>query len=285
MLIGLLRHRASLVGLVGLCLYVLLAVVAPLVKPDAAFELDLQARLSGPSLTHLFGTDELGRDLFARVVYGGRVSLETAAGAVAIAASVGVPFGLLAGLVSGWREAVVMRFMDMVLAIPAVLLAMVIIAIIGAGTLSAMIAVGVVSIPAFARVVRASTLALKEQEYVLASRAVGARDLRIALRTILPNAWGPIIVQLAVTAATALLLEAALDFLGLGTAPPEPSWGSLLSSAQDYIFQTPWYGIFPGIAVTGAVLCFDGIASGLQATIGGAGSRRDAGRPALGRSA
>jgi peptide/nickel transport system permease protein len=262
------RHRGGVIGLSGLLLLLALALALPLVAPNAELATNLSDQFLTPSLLHPFGTDELGRDVFARTIAGGRISLITAAVAVAVALVVGVPLGLAAGFLGGWTETAVMRLMDVLLAVPAVLLAMSIIAILGRGTSSATIAVAIVSIPTFARLARSSTLALKEQDFVLAARAVGARDSYIAFRTILPNASSPIIVQMAITSATAVLLEAALSFLGLGTRPPEPSWGSLLSSAKGYVREAPWYAIFPGAIVTAAVLCLDGLANGLQATFG-----------------
>lgn len=262
------RHRGGVLGLSGLLLLLALALALPVVAPNAAFATELSDQFLTPSFQHPFGTDELGRDVFARTVAGSRTSLVTAATAVAVALVIGVPLGLAAGFFGGWTETAVMRLMDVLLAVPAVLLAMSIIAILGRGTFSATIAVAIVSIPTFARLARSSTLTLKEQDFVLAARAVGARDSYIAFRTILPNASSPLIVQMAITGATAVLLEAALSFLGLGTRPPEPSWGALLSSAKGYVREAPWYAIFPGAVVTAAVLCFDGMASGLQATFG-----------------
>lgn len=262
------RQRGAVIGLAGLLLLLALALALPLVAPGVELRTDLSDQFLPPSLAHPFGTDELGRDLFARTVAGARISLITAAVAVTVALVVGVPLGLAAGFLGGWTETAVMRLMDVLLAVPAVLLAMSIIAILGRSTFSATIAVAIVSIPTFARLARSSTLSLKEQDFVLAARAIGARDSYIAFRTILPNASSPIIVQMAITSATAVLLEAALSFLGLGTRPPEPSWGSLLSSAKGYVREAPWYALFPGAVVTAAVLCLDRLASGLQATFG-----------------
>ena len=262
------RQRGAVIGLVGLLLLLALALALPFVAPGAELRIDLSDQFLPPSVTHPFGTDELGRDILARTIAGGRISLITAAVAVAVALTVGVPLGLAAGFLGGWTETAVMRLMDVLLAVPAVLLAMSIIAILGRSTFSATIAVAIVSIPTFARLARSSTLTLKEQDFVLAARAIGARDRYIAFRTILPNASSPLIVQMAITGATAVLLEAALSFLGLGTRPPDPSWGSLLSSAKGYVREAPWYALFPGVVVTAAVLCLDRVANGLQATFG-----------------
>jgi peptide/nickel transport system permease protein len=246
-----------------------LAIAAPALSSRGPYETDLALQFLPPSVSHLFGTDELGRDIFGRVLYGGRTSLLTAAAAVLIAGSIGIPIGLLAGYWGEWVDAVAMRMMDMVLAVPAILLAMVIIAILGRSTVSALIAVGVVSVPAFARLVRASTLRLKALEFVLATQSIGASHTYLIIRTILPNGSTPIIVQCAVTAATAVLIEAALSFLGLGTVPPEPSWGGMLSTGKAYLDQAPWYALFPGIAVTTTVFSFDLLARGMQAAFGG----------------
>jgi len=266
------RQRAGLAGLGVLAVLALLALAAPLVSPRDPLAQDRADQFRPPSLANPFGTDEFGRDIFSRVIHGARISLLTGAVAVLIAALVGVPLGLLGGFFGGWVDAVTMRFLDFLLAVPAILLAMVIIAVLGPGSFNAMLAVGVVSVPAFARLTRASTLSLKEREFVLATRALGVGPPYLMFRTILPNASGPLLVQMAVTAAVAMLLEAALSFLGLGTRPPDPSWGSMLNTGRSFLHQAPWYGLFPGIAITGAVLSLNAVADALQAVVGG-GSR------------
>ena len=214
-------------------------------------------QFKAPSLPHPFGTDEFGRDILSRVIHGARISLLTGAVAVLIGGTVGVPLGLLGGFAGGLADAAIMRVLDFLLAIPAILLAMVIIAILGPGSFNAMLAVGVVSIPSFARLTRASTLSLKERSVVVATRALGVGPAYLMFRTILLNALTPIVVQVAVTAAVAMLLEAALSFLGLGTQPPTPSWGSMLNTGRSFLHQAPWYGLFPGIVITLSVLSLE----------------------------
>jgi peptide/nickel transport system permease protein len=259
-------------GMAGLLAIGLSALFAPLIAKHDPLAIDILTRLQPPSWEHPFGTDELGRDNFARVLFGGRLSLVTALAAVGIASSVGVTIGLISGYFGGWLDAVLSRAMDFLLAIPAILLAIVIIAVLGPSRASALVAVATVSIPQFARLARAGVLALKPREFVQASVVLGARHTRVLLRTILPNVLSPIIVQCAITAATAILLEAALSFLGLGTQPPEPGWGLMLSTAQSYLQEAPWYGLFPGLAVTVTVLSLDAIARGLNRGLSGRGS-------------
>ena len=260
------------------------AAAAPVVGRYDPLLQDRASRFEPPSLRHLFGTDEFGRDIWSRVVHGARVSLLTGAAVVVVAGTVGIPLGLLGGYAGGWTDAVVMRFLDFLLAVPAILLAMAVIAVLGPGVLNAVLAVAIVSIPAFARIARASTLALKEREFVLAGRAMGAGPAYLMFRTILPNALSPLLVQATVAAAYAILLEAALSFLGLSTRPPEPSWGSMLNTGRSFLYQAPWYGLFPGIMITLAVLALNGLADGLQrAFAGGAASAGATRAPAGGR--
>ncbi|MBI4013139.1 MAG: ABC transporter permease [Candidatus Rokubacteria bacterium] len=245
------------------------AAAAPVVGRYDPLLQDRASRFEAPSLRHLFGTDEFGRDIWSRVVHGARVSLLTGAAVVVVAGTVGIPLGLLGGYAGGWTDAVVMRFLDFLLAVPAILLAMAVIAVLGPGVLNAVLAVAIVSIPAFARIARASALALKEREFVLAARAMGAGPAYLMFRTILPNALSPLLVQATVAAAYAILLEAALSFLGLSSRPPEPSWGSMLNTGRSFLYQAPWYGLFPGVMITLAVLALNGLADGLQRVFGG----------------
>jgi len=224
--------------------------------------------LRGPSADHWFGTDELGRDLFARVITGGRISIATAAVVVVASAAIGIPLGLLAGYLSGLIDVVIMRIVDIILAFPAILLALGLLTVLGQGFFTATIAVTVVSVPGFARLMRASVLSEKERDYVLASRSMGARPVRIMVGTLLPNCVAPVIVQAGFIATWAVLLEASLSFLGLGAKPPQPSWGEMLSTSKAFLYRAPWYGIFPGIALTLSVLAFFALGDAAQRRFG-----------------
>jgi peptide/nickel transport system permease protein len=266
------RQSPSLViGGTIILLLALVAALAPVLSPYNPLALDPVKAFQSPSGAHWFGTDELGRDLFSRSLYGARVSLLTGFFATMVATAIGVPLGLVSGYFSRWADAVIMRAVDILVAIPAILLALIIIVLAGRGFFSSVIAVGVASIPAFARIVRASTLSIKEEEYVTAVKALGGRHGYTMLRTILPNAWGPIIVQMVVTAAVAILLEAALSFLGLGTQPPTPSWGDTLRTGKGFLNNAPYYAVLPGILLTITVLSLDLVGRGLQKTREGSG--------------
>jgi peptide/nickel transport system permease protein len=267
------RRPAGLAGVGVLALLAALALAAPWVAPQDPLAQNRVERFRPPSLAHPFGTDEFGRDVLSRVIYGARISLLTGAVAVVLGGLAGVPLGLLGGFFGGAVDAIAMRILDFLLAVPAILLAMVIVAVLGPGSFNAMLAVGVVSVPSFARLARASTLTLKEREFVVATRALGVGSGYLLFRTILLNALTPLLVQTAVTAALAMLLEAALSFLGLGTQPPDPSWGSMLNTGRSFLHQAPWYGLFPGIVITGSVLSLNALADVLQTVVdrGGAG--------------
>ncbi|MHB8621221.1 MAG: ABC transporter permease, partial [Chloroflexota bacterium] len=236
------------------------------------FVMSPDAALAGPSAQHLFGTDEFGRDLLSRVIWGARISLGTAAAVVAVSAAIGIPLGLITGYFRGAVDTAIMRFIDAILAFPAILLAMGLIAVLGQSTLNGIIAVTVVSIPAFARLSRASTLEQGSLDYVTAAVVLGASHRRILFRTILPNALPPLIVQAAFTATQAVLLEASLSFLGLGTKPPNPSWGGMLSTSRDYLYRSPTYGLFPGILLAVLVMALNSLADGLQRSVSGRSS-------------
>jgi peptide/nickel transport system permease protein len=244
----------ALIWILGLGL---IALVPSLAAPRDPLATNPRDAFEEPSSQFLLGTDELGRDLLSRIVYGTRVSLGPALAVVVAAALAGVPIGLVAGYTRGWVESLLMRIIDVLLAFPAILLAMGLVAVLGQGTANAAIAVAVVSVPGFARLARASTLAQKPLDYVVAARAMGARHGRILLRTILPNCLGPLVVQAALVASAAILLEAALSFLGLGVKPPTPSWGQMLSAGKDYLYRAPWYGLYPGVALTLVVLALN----------------------------
>ena len=262
---ALLARRGAALGLLFLLALVLLAVGAPLLVDPLAQ--DLASALDGPTGEHLFGTDELGRDILARVVYGARTSLLTSAGAVVIAGAIGIPIGLMAGYFGGWRDAVLMRAVDVLLALPGILFAMALIAVLGRSQAAALVAVGITGIPGFARVVRAETMSLRSRDFVTAVESFGGSSTYALVRTILPNAWSPILVQAVVLSAVAILLEAALAFLGVGIPPPTPSWGDMLRAGQTYIYDSPTYAVLPGIVLTLTILSLDSVGRGLAAAM------------------
>ncbi|MBV9171148.1 MAG: ABC transporter permease [Chloroflexi bacterium] len=249
-------------------LLALISLFAPVIAPHDPNQTNLINQFDPPSASSLFGTDELGRDLFSRVLYGGQTALLTALGAVALASIVGIPLGLISGYFGRWADAVIMRVVDVLLAIPAILIALGLIAMFGRGTVNVIVAVGIVNIPAFARLTRATTLLVKEHDYVQATQAMGAGYAYLLARTILPNAIGPILVQMAVTGATAILLASALSFLGLGIQPPTSDWGTMLSIGRQHLFEAPWYGIFPGLAIAVTVYALDELSKALQDLLG-----------------
>ncbi|WP_309229385.1 ABC transporter permease [Blastococcus sp. TML/M2B] len=242
----------------------LVAVFDETIAPQGPNETSIPDRLQPPSWEHLFGTDDLGRDIFSRVVLGTGVSLRVGFLAVGIALVIGTVVGLLAGFYGRWVDDVLMRFMDMLFAFPAVLLAIAVLAVRGPGSGNTALAIGVVYIPVFARVTRASVLGVREEVYVRASRSVGASDLRLLTRHVLPNAAPPIIVQTSISLAFAVLAEAALSFLGLGTQPPAPSWGRMLAEGRGFIQDAWWLAFFPGMAIFLTVLCFNLLGDGLR---------------------
>ncbi|WP_442907810.1 ABC transporter permease [Kineococcus sp. G2] len=243
---------------------VVLALFDELIAPTGYNEVDVQQRLLPPGAGHWFGTDDLGRDVLSRVVLGAAVSLQVGAVAVGFSLLVGVTVGLLAGYYGRWLDTVLMRLMDVLFAFPAILLAIAVIAILGPGTTNAMIAIGITYTPVFARVTRAAVLGVKESVFVRASRSVGVSDARMLLRHVLPNAAPPIIVQTSVSLAFAVLAEAALSFVGLGTQPPAPSWGRMLSEGRSYLEDAWWMAVFPGLAIVLLVLAFNLLGDGLR---------------------
>jgi len=240
------------------------SLLAQLLAPHGPLELAKESVLQPPSWTFPFGTDELGRDILSRVLYGGRVSLLVAFVSVLLAAVAGVVLGLASGYVGRWWDVAIMRLMDVVLAFPAIILAMAIVSMLGPSSANAMFAVAIVSIPVFARLTRSAVLAEKEREYVEAAHAIGASGPYTVFRTILPNTLTPVVVQVTVSMGYAVLLEAGLSFLGLGTQPPQPSWGAMLFTASSYLNQAPWYGFFPGLFLTALVLGLNLISEGIQ---------------------
>jgi peptide/nickel transport system permease protein len=258
------RNPTAAVAAVLLLGIILLAVFAGPIAPTGANVQDIAGRLQPPSWQHWFGTDDLGRDELSRILLGAGVSLRVGFLSVALALVVGTLIGLFAGYHGRWVDDVLMRVMDMIFAFPAVLLAIAILAVRGPGPDNAVLAIGVVYIPIFARVTRASVLGVREEVYVRAARSVGASDLRIIFRHVLPNAAPPIIVQTSISLAFAVLAEAALSFLGLGTQPPSPSWGLMLAEGREFVDLAWWMTVIPGLAIFVTVLCFNLLGDGLR---------------------
>lgn len=256
------RHRAAVAALLFLFLLIACAVTPGLIAPYDPLEIDMQVRLQPPSLAHLFGTDDFGRDILSRLIHGARISLQVGLVSVAISATIGVLVGVLAGYFGGLLDAALLLLMDILFAFPAILLAIAIMAILGASTVNVMIAIGIVYIPVFGRIVRSVTLELRVHDYVEAARAVGARPQMILWRHIMPGTVGPLTVQITLSLAFAILAEAALSFLGLGTQPPEPSWGSMLSFGRDWVREAPWFSFFPGLAIFVTVLSLNLVGDG-----------------------
>jgi len=257
------KNPIGLVGAAIVALTILVAVAAPLLAPYDPDAQDAE-RLLPPSGTHLMGTDELGRDTFSRIVFGARVSLQVGVVAVAIALVAGTALGIAAGFFGGRLDAWLMRGVDIMFAFPGLVLAIVIAGLLGASRTNAMIAIGVVYAPAFARVIRGSVLAVMSEPYVDAGRVVGATNGRLVRLHVLPNIVAPVIVMTSVYLSSAILSEAALSFLGLGTQPPEPSWGGMLNLARTYMELAPWMAIFPGLAIMVVVLGFNFLGDGLR---------------------
>ncbi len=258
------RRPRGAIGLVLTGVLVVSVLCAPALAPHGPLVLAKDAILVPPSGTFPFGTDELGRDILSRVLYGGRISLFVAFVSVLLAAVTGVVIGLTGGYFGRWWDAVVMRLMDTVLAFPAIILAMGVVSLLGPSSTNVMIAVAIVSIPVFARLTRSGVLAEREREYVEAAHAIGASDLHTIFREILPNTLTPVMVQVSISMGYAVLLEAGLSFLGLGTQPPQPSWGAMLFQASSYLNQAPWYGFFPGLLLTALVLGLNLLSEALQ---------------------
>ncbi len=260
----LLRYRSATVGTLVLIGITAAALMAPWITPyDPSVQVWEQA-LQPPSRTHWLGTDEFGRDLLTRIVYGGRISMTVGFLAVGIAAGIGVPLGLISGYAGGRLDVIVMRIMDVLLAFPAILLAIAIVGALGSGLRNAVVAVGIVGIPAFARVVRGAALVIRAQDYVEAARAVGAGTGRVVARHVFPNATAPVIVQATLAVGGAILASAGLSFLGLGAQPPAPDWGGMLASGREFMLQAWWIATFPGMAIMLTVLGFNLVGDALR---------------------
>jgi peptide/nickel transport system permease protein len=261
----LLRHPVGRIGLIIVIILVIMALFGPTLSPYDPNTMDFANRFSPPSMQHYFGTDDFGRDTFSRILYGARISLMVGVIAVGIAGTVGTFLGMVSGYTSRrWLDESIMRGMDILFAFPAILLAIAIMAALGKGVANAMIAIGLVYIPIFARIARGAVLSVRNDEYVTAARALGTPNRIILPRHILPNSMAPLIVEISLSLAFAILAEAALSFFGLGTQPPAPSWGRMLSEGRAYFQQSVWMAIFPGLAIMLSVMGFNFLGDGLR---------------------
>jgi peptide/nickel transport system permease protein len=260
----LLRRKSAVFGLVVIVLIVLAALLAPLIVPYDPTQQSWTSIRQPPSPEHWFGTDESGRDLLSRVVFGARASLLAGVVSISIALGLGVPIGLLAGYGGRWIDAVIGRITDAMLACPFLILAIALSAFLGPSLQNAMIAIGLTAAPIFVRLTRGQVMAVKVEDYVEAARAVGNPPVRIAVKHILPNIMPALIVQATISIATAIIAEASLSFLGLGQQPPAPSWGSMLNTAQRFLTNAPWMAVWPGLAIFFTVLSFNVLGDGLR---------------------
>jgi peptide/nickel transport system permease protein len=258
------RRKGAVFGLVVVLAFVGFAVLADVVAPYDPVEADWSALRGEPTLEHPFGGDELGRDVLSRVIHGARASLFAGVVSVMLALLIGIPVGMLSGYAGGLVDGVIMRFTDAMLAVPFLILAIAMAAFLGPSLTNAMIAIGIAAAPIFVRLTRAQVQAVKVEDYVEAAHAVGNAPLRIAFRHILPNIWPALMVQSTLTIASAIIAEASLSFLGLGQQPPDPSWGSMLNSAKDFLSQAPWMAIYPGLSIFLVVLSFNLVGDGLR---------------------
>ncbi|MBI3979337.1 MAG: ABC transporter permease subunit [Chloroflexi bacterium] len=257
-------NRLAMAGALGLLLLVLIAVGAPVVAPYDPIAQDYDHLLEGPSLAHPFGTDNFGRDILSRVIHGGRISLSLGLFGTLVGVSLGVSVGILAGYYGGLVDDLTMRLLDIQLAFPGLLLAITIIAILGVGAINVVIAIGVFSVPVFARLLRGTILSLKQRDFIVAARAIGATDRRVMVAHLLPNAFAPILVVATLRLGTAILTASSLSFLGLGIRPPAPEWGVMLSDGRQFLQLAPHVASFPGLAILFTVLCLNLLGDGLR---------------------
>jgi len=260
----LVRRRGAALGLAAIAFFVGLALFAPLIAPYDPLATSWTAIRKAPSAAHWFGTDEIGRDVLSRVIWGARASLLAGVVSVLISLSIGVPVGLLAGYAGGRIDMLISRVTDAVLACPFLILAIALAAFLGPSLTNAMIAIGVSATPVFVRLTRGQTMAIKAEEFILAARAIGNPPWRVALVHVLPNAAPALIVQATLAIAAAVIAEASLSFLGLGQQSPAPSWGSMLNTAKNYIDNAPWMAIWPGVSIFVLVLSFNLVGDGLR---------------------
>ncbi len=258
------KSKTSLIGLIIISLLIIIAAFAPQIATHSPTDQSIINRYQAPSAEHWLGTDELGRDIFSRLVHGSRITIQIGVITVGISMIVGVFLGAVAGYFGRWVDQIIMRLIDIMMAFPSILLAIALVAVLGKSLTNAMIAVGIVGVPHFARIVRSTVLSVKETEYIEASRVIGAKNGRILFSHVLPNCLAPIIVQATLTIGTAILDAAGLSFLGLGAQPPLPEWGAMLSDGRSALQTAPWVVMFPGFAILLVVLGFNLLGDGLR---------------------
>ncbi|MCD5325520.1 MULTISPECIES: ABC transporter permease [Pontibacillus] len=258
------KNKIAIVGLSIVLFFILLALFAPLIMPYDHTKPDLLNRLQGPSADHWLGTDDFGRDILSRIIYGARISLWVGFSCVAGSIIVGCTLGILAGFYGKWVDTIISRIFDILLAFPSILLAIAIVAILGPDLQNALIAIAVINVPNFGRLIRSKVLSVKEEEYITAAKSIGMKDIRILFHHVLPNSMTPVIVQGTLAVATAIIEVAALSFLGLGAQSPDVDWGKMLADSKGYLVQAPWTMIFPGLAIMLTVLGFNLMGDGLR---------------------
>ena len=259
-----LRNPIGRAGLIIVGIFVLAALITPVIAPYDPIKIYPGEELLPPSSRYLFGTDELGRDLLSRILYGSRVAFTVGLLAVLLASLVGAFSGLIAGYAGGIVDSLIMRFWDMIMAFPSILMGVAVISVLGPGAAQSAVALAVINFPRFSRLARGNVLSEKEKDYVTAARAMGVPPLSILIRHITPNVLASLLVQFALALVAAVLMEASLSFLGLGTQPPQPSWGSMLRTSRTYLRVAPWYGVFPGMAITLLLLGLNFLADALR---------------------
>jgi peptide/nickel transport system permease protein len=260
----LIRRPPAVIALAAVATFVAVAVAAPHVAPYDPIKMDYRAVRKAPSDAHRLGTDEVGRDVLSRLVWGARASLLASVIPVTLALAVSIPLGLLSGCAGGWLDGLIMRITDAMLAIPFLIVAIALAAFLGPSLTNAMIAIGIAALPTFLRLARGTARAVTTEEYIESARSLGCSRVRVAVRHVLPNIVAPLLVQSSLTAAAAVIAEASLSFLGLGQQPPAPSWGSMLNAAQRYLVQAPWMAIYPGLMIFAVVMALNVLGDALR---------------------
>jgi len=267
-----LRRPAALIATLVVAAFVIIALGAPYLAPFDPIKTDFRAVRKPPTGEHPLGTDEVGRDVLSRLIWGARASLLAGAVPVTLALLLSLPLGLLSGCAGGWIDGLIMRITDAMLAIPFLIVAIALAAFLGPSLINAMLAIGIAALPTFLRLARGTALALTAEEFVVSARALGCTRLRVAVRHVLPNMLPPLLVQSSLTVAAAIIAEASLSFLGLGQQPPAPSWGSMLNAAQRYLSQAPWIALYPGLMIFAVVMALNVVGDGVRDVLDPKGS-------------